>query len=415
MYAARNGVNPVAAPERHWTSGGSVSIILNDSYVPAVGGRRMQVGVADGGFWTVYGYDPADESRCLTVTRPGGDDGRMYYADVATSMHGYGVLVTSRDNLIRTTDSNNLLRVGGLNFGVASLYPGSLVSAAVLNQEVWAFSSRGAEVWSDVGTYPFPLARQMTSIEEGCIAPYSVANVGGRLIWLGQSTRGSVVAFASEGYRASRISTHAQEYEWQTYSTLSDAVGYAYQQGGHTFYVLNFLAAGKTWCYDTTTGLWHERAAFSNGEWARHPVGFHAAVGPENLVGSVESGTIYTYDLNSYTDDVRPRHWVRRWRALTEVATEPMTYSSLRVDMETGMTAMADDTPTMLLRWSDDGGHTWSGYRRASAGKVGETRAYVQFNRLGSTRRHTGLDRIFELSGDANMRVAIVGAQLDVG
>ena len=34
---------------------------------------------------------------------------------------------------------------------------------------------------------------------------------------------------------------------------------YAYQEQGHTFYVLNFPTAGATWVWDVTTDVWHER------------------------------------------------------------------------------------------------------------------------------------------------------------
>lgn len=71
--------------------------------------------------------------------------------------------------------------------------------------------------------------------------------------------------------------------------------------------------------------------------------------------------------------------------------------------------------PSVLLRWSDDGGHNWSNEIIASAGEIGETSQRVIFRRLGSTRRNTGLDRIFEISGDDYNQVALVGASINDG
>ena len=71
--------------------------------------------------------------------------------------------------------------------------------------------------------------------------------------------------------------------------------------------------------------------------------------------------------------------------------------------------------PSVLLRWSDDGGHNWSNEIIASAGETGETSQRVIFRRLGSTRRNTGLDRIFEISGDDYNQVALVGASINDG
>ena len=69
----------------------------------------------------------------------------------------------------------------------------------------------------------------------------------------------------------------------------------------------------------------------------------------------------------------------------------------------------------VLKVWSDDGGHTWSDYRTTSAGKIGQTALLCKFNRLGSTRRNSGLDRIFELSSTDQFRVGLTGADLTDG
>ena len=87
--------------------------------------------------------------------------------------------------------------------------------------------------------------------------------------------------------------------------------------------------------------------------------------------------------------------------------------SSLRIDMETGSGVNNGDDPQMMLRWSDDGGHTWSDFRILAAGKLGETAKYVRANRLGGTRRFARSDRIFELSSADVFKVAIVGAELE--
>lgn len=71
--------------------------------------------------------------------------------------------------------------------------------------------------------------------------------------------------------------------------------------------------------------------------------------------------------------------------------------------------------PYVRLRWSDDGGHNWSNAQDASMGNVGQTTQRVIFRRIGSTRRNTGLDRIFEISSDSLTQVALVGASIGDG
>lgn len=76
---------------------------------------------------------------------------------------------------------------------------------------------------------------------------------------------------------------------------------------------------------------------------------------------------------------------------------------------------MSTYIPQVMLRWSDDGAHTWSGPTFASQGSIGQTAKRVIWRRIGSTRRNTGLDRIFEVSSDAPVQVALIGASIGDG
>ncbi|MFE1676613.1 hypothetical protein ACFMJE_18460, partial [Acinetobacter baumannii] len=78
------------------------------------------------------------------------------------------------------------------------------------------------------------------------------------------------IVYRAVGYTGKRISTHAIEYAIQSYSTITDAIAFTYQQEGHSFYVLTFPTADKTWVFDVSTELWHERAGFVDGEFTRH-------------------------------------------------------------------------------------------------------------------------------------------------
>ena len=66
--------------------------------------------------------------------------------------------------------------------------------------------------------------------------------------------------------------------------------------------------------------------------------------------------------------------------------------------------------PEVMLRWSDDGGHTWSNYHIANIGKIGEYYRRVFWRRLGMTLKLR--DRVYELSMTDPVKVAIMGAEL---
>ena len=92
---------------------------------------------------------------------------------------------------------------------------------------------------------------------------------------------------------------------------------------------------------------------------------------------------------------------------------DPTRFDSLRIDMQTGIGVNPGTDPLCRLRVSDDGGQKFKFTRLASAGKVGETARRVKFKRLGSTKRNTGLDRMFELSSSDVFGVSLVGAVVE--
>jgi hypothetical protein len=68
--------------------------------------------------------------------------------------------------------------------------------------------------------------------------------------------------------------------------------------------------------------------------------------------------------------------------------------------------------PQVMLRWSDDGGHTWSNEHWKSMGGVGEYFKRVIWRRLGMTLKLR--DRVYEVSGTDPVKIAIMAAELDV-
>jgi hypothetical protein len=144
------------------------------------------------------------------------------------------------------------------------------------------------------------------------------------------------------------------------------------------------------------------------------PPGAQAAAPASNImVGDFQNGNIYTFDMDQNLDNGAQRKWLRTWRATPTATVFPQRFSTLTIDIETGIGVPDGTAPQLMLRWSDDGGHTWSNTMIRAAGPVGATAQRVMFKRLGSTRRGTGLDRIFELSCTDPFRVAIIRAEFE--
>lgn len=138
-----------------------------------------------------------------------------------------------------------------------------------------------------------------------------------------------------------------------------------------------------------------------------------SAAGGPSLVGDYRNGNIYTFNLDEPLDDGVQRKWLRRWRAVARAPTKPQQHASLTIKMETGGQVPDGTSPQLVLRWSDDGGHSWSEQVIEAAGPTGATSQTIRFRRLGATREFTGLDRIYELWSTDQFRVAITGAELE--
>jgi len=330
-------------------------------------------------------------------------------------LDGYFVFIEPNSQRVWITGLYDPLTIDPLDFASAEGDPDGLVSSIVDHSEVWLFGTNSVEVWYNSGNTDFPLQRIQGAFNEiGCAATFSVAKMDNGLFWLGQDARGQGIVYRANGYTGQRISTHAVEWQIQQYGDISDATAYTYQQDGHSFYVLNFPSANATWVYDVATQAWHERAGWINGEFVRHRGNCQTFFNNQITVGDHQNGNIYTYSMTVYADHDRVQKWLRSWRALP-TGQNNLTRTAqhgLQLDCESGVgleTGQGSD-PQVMLRWSDDGGHTWSDEHWASMGKIGQYFRRVFWRRLGMTLKLR--DRVYEVSGTDPVKIAIIGAEI---
>ena len=330
-------------------------------------------------------------------------------------LDGYFVFNEPNTQKIWVTALLDGASIDPLDFASAEGSPDGVVSVLTDHRELWVFGTDTTEVWYNAGGVDFPLVRIQGAFNElGCAAPYSVAKMDNQIYWLGKDARGQGMVYRAAGYIGQRISTHAIEWQLQEYADISDATGYTYQQDGHSFYVLNFPGANTTWVFDVATGAWHERAAFANGSFNRHRGDNMCNFESNIVIGDYENGNIYTFDLTTYEDNGQPQKWLRSWRALPTGANNlnRTAQHSLQLDCETGVGLVTGQgsNPQAMLRWSDDGGHTWSNEHWRSMGQIGQYGYRTYWRRLGMTQKIR--DRVYEVSGTDPVRVYVMGAEL---
>ena len=311
-----------------------------------------------------------------------------------------------------------------LDFTTAEGNPDPVTSLAVLGRELVVLGPESLEVYSNVGGSYFPFERMAGGfIPAGLAARDSVANLDGSLFWVGRTANGEGVVWRNSGFEPVRVSTHAVELALSRCGDLEGASAWTYSERGHVFYCLNF--ADQTWVYDCSTRLWHERAALLEGQLHRHRAEHHVMVYGLHVVADHAAGKLYALDEAACTDAGAPILRMRRAPHLSKGRVRVFHHSFL-LDAEMGsvdpsvtrlvpppLGADADPEtrgidPQVALRWSDDGGVTWSSERWTSLGKAGQRSARAIWRRLGSAR-----DRVYEITITDPVPVRLLGVELD--
>ena len=298
--------------------------------------------------------------------------------------------------------------INALDFATAEGAPDPLVSVIVDHREVWLLGSTSTEVWYDAGGTDFPLQRiQGAFLEIGCAATNSVAKLDNSIFWLATDDRGYGTIQRAAGYTPARVSNNAVEVAIAAYTVISDAVAYTYAQEGASFYVITFPTAGATWCLDVANGLWHERPyRKTDGTLTRHRSNCQMNFAGKTLVGDWESGNVYQLDLETFTDNGDAILALRACRHVTNDG-KYLFNASLELFMQTGVGDNTTPNPQARLRWSDDGGYSWSNEHFSTIGAIGDRKTRVKWRRLGVSR-----DRVYEVAITDPVRRVFTGASL---
>jgi hypothetical protein len=322
-------------------------------------------------------------------------------------------------------------------YGSKNGAPDPVVSLICDHRQVYLLGEKTTETWVDVGgTIPsittFPFQRiSGTMMQHGIAAPFSVARFDESIMFVGRDDRGTATIGMIQGYQYIRLSTHAVENTLQDVY-VGDAIAFTHQLMGHEMYVVTFPAADLTWVFDYSTKLWHKWLSWENGEFHRHRANCGAFFNGQNLVGDYENGSIYEVNLEVYTDNGNTIRRVRRCPHLVSdlqrfyfhelqiqfqpgvglvnnvnpyAAVAGIAIAGVAIAGSGGTTSGVD--PQAMLRWSNDGGSTYSNEHWTSIGLIGAYKNRAMWRRLGYAR-----DRIFEVVVTDPVKAVIVSANL---
>jgi hypothetical protein len=297
----------------------------------------------------------------------------------------------------------------------------NLITLMENNREANLVGERTWEVWYNAGGTNFAFQRLPgVGPQVGCNAKHSIARVGNDLVWLGRvGEAGENVVIRTQQYNWERVSTHAIEQIISTYPLTSDAIGDCYEEQGHVIYQLTFPTADVTWCldmtvFDITQGKlgWFQRLSWnsSTGTYHRHAANCMVNFADILMAGDYQTGQIHQQSRAFYTDAGNPLRCQRRTPHVWSKENRQRVFAaSLQVEFTPGVGLQVGqgNNPQMMLRWSSDGGFTWSSEYWVPIGKAGQTKNRAILRRLGHFR-----DRVWEVNFSDPVARDIVGATL---
>lgn len=288
------------------TSTGRVAIRQNGLTVDGVGGN--QVCVVDGAAGYIYDVSTGVFSQIASAGFPT-TPLQLEYID------GYFV-VTDGSMSSWTSDLYDGTTWNALTKNPVQSAPDTIQSVLNLHQQLFFIKEYTSEVYYNTGTATSsgsPFSRISGAvIDFGTPAPWSVVRGDNNAFFLatqrGEGGGGFVGVVELNGYTPVVITPPAITYRMAQSTDLSQCFGYVYYDEGHTFYVLTNPVDDWTFCYDTTTQMWHERSTCTLADALVHRVLDNCYVNfqGKHLVGDAFSGNLYEMSSRYFTDAGRP-------------------------------------------------------------------------------------------------------------
>lgn len=315
------------------------------------------------------------------------------------------------------------LTFNGLDTAAKSGSSDPIVGMILADRQLWLFGSETTEVWYDIGQGNTVFQRiDGAYIEAGCAAPQSICKDDTGVFLIAKSVRGGTQIVKTNGYAFQRMSNFSLDQVFSRITDINNSTAFIYEDQGRRFYQVNPTNGNSSWVLDLIGSnffqkpIWHERTHFDpvTGIESRHIADNACSINGKTFVGSYKSNETFLYDVNNYTnngDQIICR------RKATNISSNAnfVQYSMFQVNCQTGIGLDGEVTPNitpntdpmLILRYSDDGGNTWSYDLEQPLGQIGEYFQQVRYWQLGM-----GRNRVFEVTYTSATKFAIMGSFL---
>jgi Phage stabilisation protein. len=331
----------------------------------------------------------ADNGTQLMILVPGGD-GFIYNEDAGTpfqqitdpdfTANGNPQYVTFVDSYFAvTTDTkkwiisapNDGLSWNALDFGSAEVDPDVTVAPVTSRNQLFITGSETTEGFQNAPNGAgFPFIRSNLFLDKGCFAPFTLVQVNNTFMMIGGGTNESPAVWMFAGSSFQKVSTIAIDNALSdfTQDEISNAYAVQYADAGHQF--VCFTIDAKTFCFDMTSGRWHERSSVINKQDLQWRVASVVTAYGRLLCGDTQDGRIGEVSDSVYTEYGEV---IKRIFATQPFASlgNSIRVPQLELTVESGVGNSARKDPQISMDISDDG-KTFTYERSRGLGKIGE-------------------------------------------
>ena len=266
------------------------------------------------------------------------------------------------------------LTIDGLSFASAERNPDDIVTLTAVGDELWVIGQSTIEIFTDSGDINAPFVRIPGRVYQiGCQDKHSVVRTLKDtlpcLIWVTPSKE----VVLAQGI-PSKISNESIEELLKTSSTFT---AWSFRTSKHDFYALTTDTV--TVVYDITNSAWYRWSSYGQATWK-------AVFGVQinDTIFAVNANNGETYQLSFDNKDLATDFLVCEVGGFIPNPTNsPMLCNSITLLLNYGFSSSYAQNPIIELRWSDDGGATWSTYMQGTTGVRGRYDTDVRYRSLG--------------------------------
>lgn len=366
-FGVVNGLYYIVAGEKLYgvdDDGVSVEIgaIPGSDIVQMDGNANRLIIVAEGIAWSY------DGSTITQINMPLAEE-----VSSVAYIKGYFVLVCDRSQRFYwlapgDTDPD------ALNFASVESSSDRIIRAIRFLDELWFFGQQTTEIWQVTGNLDAPFAPLGGRLyDKGAANRNCITTTDNTLFWVGND----LTVYRAETSPV-RISDHTVE-EVLRNAGIDDLRAWAFTHDGHTIYCLRIADLG-TYSFDVENANWPRFQSYNEDTWRAH-LGTQVTA---DLIVAIDDqdGSVWRLDSTINTDGDDPME--REITGGLAVIGKPIKNSSIYLAMATGWAPLDLEDPRILMKFSDDGGNTWSSWIEAKVGLTGQYKDQAIWRQLGS-------------------------------